>query len=157
MKELNSARFSSLMSGLIRKLNLLNKDQKVCYGLTLPQCGAIETLDRMGMQPMNELSRQMGVTISTMTRIVDILVRDGFLLRQESPEDRRKVCIDLTKSGRVMAGKLKKCATEYSAAIFNRIPEEKRETVFESFELVIDAIESITTRCCPAGSADDEK
>jgi DNA-binding MarR family transcriptional regulator len=157
MKELSGVRFSSLMSGLIRKLNLLNKDQKVCYGLTLPQCGAIETLDRMGMQPMNELSRQMGVTVSTMTRIVDILVRDGFLLRQENPEDRRKVCIDLTESGRVMAGKLQKCATEYSAAIFNRIPEEKREEVFESLELVIEAIESINTRCCPVDNTNDGK
>jgi MarR family 2-MHQ and catechol resistance regulon transcriptional repressor len=157
MKELNSARFSSLMSGLIRKLNLLNKDQKVCYGLTLPQCGAIETLGRMGMQPMNELSRQMGVTISTTTRIVDILVRDGFLLRQENSEDRRKVCIDLTESGRVMAGKLQKCATDYAAAIFSRIPEEKREAVFESLEIVLDAIESINARCCPAGSTNDRK
>lgn len=157
MKDLSSARFSSLMSGLIRKLNLLNKDQKVCYGLTLPQCGAIETLARMGMQPMNELSRQMGVTISTMTRIVDILVRDGFLVRQENPGDRRKVCIDLTESGRVMAGKLNKCATDYSAAIFNRIPEEKREAVFESLELVIKAIESLDTRCCSTGTTAEGK
>ena len=92
-----------------------------------------------------------------MTRIVDILVRDGFLLRQENPEDRRKVCIDLTESGRVMAGKLQKCATEYSAAIFNRIPEEKREEVFESLELVIEAIESINTRCCPVDNTNDGK
>ncbi|MCP5107100.1 MAG: MarR family transcriptional regulator [bacterium] len=147
-KESNEAKFSSLMSGLIRKLNLLNKDQKVCYGLTLPQCGAIEALDRKGLLPMNELSQQMGVTISTMTRIVNILVRDGYIAREENPEDRRKVCIQLTESGRSMADKLKKCSTDYSRAILNTIPGEKREQVFESLELLIGAIESINTKCC---------
>lgn len=147
--ESSNARFSTLMSGLIRKLNLLNKDQKVCYGLTLPQCGIIETLDRNGMQPMNELSRRMGVTISTMTRLVNILVRDDLVGRKESPDDRRKVCIDLTESGRVMAGKLQKCSTGYSEAIFNRIPGAKREQVLESLEMLTNAIESINTKCCP--------
>ena len=147
--ESESARFSTLMSGLIRKLNLLNKDQKVCYGLTLPQCGAIETLALNGKQPMNELSRQMGVTISTMTRIVNILVRDGLVAREESPDDRRKVCIVLTESGGVMAGKLQKCSTDYSSAIFSRIPGAKREQVLESLELLIDSIETINTKCCP--------
>ena len=147
--ESESAKFSMLMSGLIRKLNLLNKDQKVCYGLTLPQCGAIETLALNGKQPMNELSRQMGVTISTMTRIVNILVRDGLVAREESPDDRRKVCIVLTESGGVMAGKLQKCSTDYSSAIFSRIPGAKREQVLESLELLIDSIETINTKCCP--------
>jgi len=155
--ESGSARFSTLMSGLIRKLNLLNKDQKVCYGLTLPQCGAIETLALNGMQPMNELSRQMGVTISTMTRIVNILVRDGLVAREESPDDRRKVCIDLTESGRSMAGKLQKCSTDYSAAIFSLIPGAKREQVLESLELLIDSIESINTKCCPAAQGPSKK
>lgn len=146
--ESRNARFSTLMSGLIRKLNLLNKDQKVCYGLTLPQCGAIESLDREGMQPMNELSRRMGVTISTMTRIVNILVRDGLVTRKENPDDRRKVCIDLTKSGMDMAGKLRKCSTDYSAVIFSRIPESKRDQVLDSLEQLTSAIESLDTKCC---------
>jgi DNA-binding MarR family transcriptional regulator len=141
-------KFTSLMTRLIRKLNLLNRDQKICYGLTLPQCGAIETLHRKGMLPMNDLSRQMGVTISTMTRIVDILVRDNIVTRRENPGDRRKVCIDLTENGQTLAKKLQKCSLDYSKTIFDRIPEEEREKVCEALELLNNAVESIGLKCC---------
>lgn len=147
-KPFSYSAFSTMMSRLIRKLNVLNRDQKVCYGLTLPQCGAIETLSRKGMLPMKELSRQMGVTISTMTRVIDILVRDGLVTRKENPDDRRKVCIDLTGKGRTMASKLKKCSLDYSMAIFKKIPEEERQKVFEALELLNKAIEAANAKCC---------
>lgn len=150
MKEDNGgyAEFSSVMTRLIRKLNLLNRDQKVCYGLTLPQCGAIETLHREGMLPMNDLSRQMGVTISTMTRIVDILVRDNLVIRRESTGDRRKVCIHLTENGQALASRLQKCSLDYSRAIFERIPEDDRQKVLETLEILNNAIESTSSKCC---------
>ena len=150
MKEDNAgyAEFSSMMTRLIRKLNLLNRDQKVCYGLTLPQCGAIETLHRKGMLPMNDLSRQMGVTISTMTRIVDILVRDNIVSRRENTTDRRKVCIDLTENGQILATKLQKCSLDYTGAIFERIPEEERQNVLAALDVLNNALEAISSKCC---------
>lgn len=140
--------FSTVMTRLIRKLNLLNRDQKVCYGLTLPQCGTIETLHRKGMLPMNDLSRQLGVTISTMTRIVDILVRDNIVTRRENTADRRKVCIDLTENGQIMAAKLQKCSLDYTRAIFDRIPESERQYVLTALEALNNAIESMNSKCC---------
>ncbi len=145
--ESSDTRFAALMSRLIRRLNLLNRDQKVCYGLTLPQCGAVETLNRKGMLPMKELSREMGVTISTMTRVIDILVRDGIVTRKENPDDRRKVCIDLTENGLTLASKLQKCSLDYSREILNLVPEVKQKKVLESLELLNRAIESMGKRC----------
>ena len=82
---------SSLIGQLVKKLNLLNREQKVCYGLTIPQCYTIETLGHKDQQTMKELSAGMGVSISTMTRVVDILVRNGILVRKGNPDDRREV------------------------------------------------------------------
>lgn len=146
--ESSDTRFAALMSRLIRRLNLLNRDQKVCYGLTLPQCGAVETLNRKGMLPMKDLSKEMGVTISTMTRVIDILVRDGIVTRKENPDDRRKVCIDLTENGRTLASKLQKCSLDYSREILNLVPETKQKKVLDSLELLNRAIESMDERCC---------
>ena len=101
MKRLNPnpGGYSLLMGQLVRKLNLLNKDQRVCYGLTIPQCYTIEILDQKGQLPMSLLSGELGTAISTVTRVVDVLVRDGLILRCENPDDRRKVCVKLSEKG----------------------------------------------------------
>jgi DNA-binding MarR family transcriptional regulator len=140
--------FSRLTVQLFHKLNLLNRDQKVCYGITLSQCCAIETLEQTGLLSMKQLSHHQGVTLSTMTRIVDVLVRDGVLQRVSNPGDRRKVCIRLTESGKELAGKLKKCTEAYTKEILDQVPGEKRSQVIESVDLLIKAIEAVNPKCC---------
>jgi len=147
-KNSNESKFSHLVTELFRKLNLLNRDQKVCYGITLSQCCAIEILDQKGLLSMNDLSQSQGVTISTMTRVVDVLVRDNVLQRTGSPKDRRKVCIKLTSKGEELAKRLQKCTRMYTKDILDKIPEDKRGQVVESIELLINAIKSSNPRCC---------
>jgi len=148
INESNEVRFSRLVVQLFRKLNLLNRDQKVCYGMTLSQCCAIENLEPGEPLTMNELSHYQGVTLSTMTRIVDVLVRDEVFQRVNSPGDRRKVCIELTKKGKTLAEKLKQCTEDYTKAILDQIPGNQRSQVIESMELLIKAIESVNPKCC---------
>jgi DNA-binding MarR family transcriptional regulator len=148
MIQSNEEKFSRLVGELFRKLNLLNRDQKVCYGITLSQCCAIETLEQRGLLSMNELSQCQGVTLSTMTRVVDVLVRDGVVRRESSPGDRRKVCIELTKDGKNLAKKLKKCTEAYTKEILDQIPVNMQDQVVDSVELLIRAIESVNPRCC---------
>ena len=135
MIQSNEKKFSRLVGELFRKLNLLNRDQKVCYGITLSQCCTIESLDQ-------------GVTLSTMTRVVDVLVRDGVVRRESSPGDRRKVCIGLTEEGKNLARKLKKCTEAYTKEILEQIPENRQGQVVESVELLIKAIEFVNPKCC---------
>lgn len=140
--------YSSLIGQLIRKLNVLNREQKVCYGLTLSQCYTIETLGQRGNRNMKELSHDMGVSISSMTRVVDVLVRDDILTRQENPNDRREVRITLTEKGLDLFAKLKQCSETYSKAILDLIPREKRQMVLKSLELTIEAINQVKLTCC---------
>ena len=147
-KETDEEKFSRLVTELFRKLNLLNRDQKVCYGITLSQCCAIEILDQKGLLSMNSLSQSQGVTISTMTRVVDVLVRDDVLQRSGSPKDRRKVCIELTGKGKNLAKQLQKCTRAYTKEILDKIPADKQSQVVESIELLINAIESTNPKCC---------
>jgi DNA-binding MarR family transcriptional regulator len=148
MKQKKDHRFSQLIGRLIRQLNLLNRDQKICYGVTLSQCYVLETLEQRGKLTMNELSLEQGVTVSTMTRIVDVLVRDSIVLRDVSPGDRRKVYIELTGKGKELAGKLKVCTEDFAWELLKTVPEEKREQMVESMELLSKAIEHINHKCC---------
>lgn len=49
---------------------------------------------------MNQLSERMSLARSTMTRVVDTLVRDGILERVRDREDRRLVEVQLTEKGK---------------------------------------------------------
>ena len=118
--------FSLLITRLMRKLSLLERDEKVCLGLTISQCYTIEALARNGELSMKELSGEMGLAMSTMTRILDVLVREGFVSRGNSETDRRVVCVKLTTKGRNTAGRLKRCADNYLGTIFEGIPRKER-------------------------------
>ncbi|TET07758.1 MarR family transcriptional regulator [Candidatus Aerophobetes bacterium] len=133
--------FSLLISQLIRKLNLLERDEKVCLGVTISQCYTIETLARKDKLSMKELSQEMGVAVSTMTRILDVLVRDGLAKRENNPKDRRSVYVQLTAKGKNLASKLKGCTEDYLRAIFERIPNKKQEEIIESLDILLKAIE----------------
>jgi DNA-binding MarR family transcriptional regulator len=135
--------FSTLIARLIRNLSLLERDEKVCCGTTMSQCYTIETLAQKGTLSMNELSQHMGVTVSTMTRVVDVLVRDEVVSRSSSPRDRRKVCIGLTDKGNGLARQLEGCSDEYSKQILNQVPSEHRGGVLKSLRLIADAIDKV--------------
>jgi DNA-binding MarR family transcriptional regulator len=97
---------------------------------------------------MNELSRDMGVTISTMTRAVDVLVRNDIVIRKENPKDRRQVFIELTEKGRDYHQKLKKCSEDTSKAILDQIPPQQRKNILNSLRLLVNAVDSCCQKCC---------
>jgi DNA-binding MarR family transcriptional regulator len=140
--------FSRLVGTLIRSLSLLDRDQKVCCGVTVSQCCTVETLAQRGTLSMNKLSEEMGVAISTMTRVVDILVRDGVVARKGGREDRRRVYVQLTDKGAQLALRLRSCADEYGKLILCQVPPEERRSVLKALSLLNDAINRVRRGDC---------
>jgi DNA-binding MarR family transcriptional regulator len=135
--------FAGLIGRLVRNLNVLDRDQTVCCGTTVSQCYTIEALARRGNLSMNQLSQEVGVTTSTMTRVVDVLVRDGAVRRKRNPEDRREVRIELTGKGSELARGLTRCVDEYAKRVLGRIDAAERKRVLSSLRLLADALEEV--------------
>ncbi|NQT19915.1 MAG: MarR family transcriptional regulator [Planctomycetes bacterium] len=133
--------FSFLLSKLIRKLILLERSEKVCAGETISQCYTIEALARSGEMSITQLRKEMGASSSTMTRVLDILVRKGLVTKRNSAEDRRNVFVKLTAKGLNLAGKLEQRSEEYLAMLFGRIPSHKRKPVNESLAILLSVVE----------------
>jgi MarR family transcriptional regulator, organic hydroperoxide resistance regulator len=140
--------FRGLIGRLVRGLNLLDWNTKSCCGTTTSQCYTIETLARGGTLAMNELSQEMGVSVSTMTRVVGILVRNGVVKRKTLPEDRRRVYVELTAEGRGISVRLNHCADEYSKGILKRLPAGRRKDVLMSLRLLADAVDEVRAGGC---------
>jgi MarR family transcriptional regulator, organic hydroperoxide resistance regulator len=140
--------FRGLIGRLVRGLNLLDWSTKSCCGITTSQCYTIETLSRGGALAMRELSEQMGVSVSTMTRVVEILVRNGVVRRKTLPGDRRRVYVELTPVGRDISVRLNRCADEYSKQILKRLPAGCRKDVLRSLGLLADTVDRVKAEDC---------
>lgn len=70
------------------------------FGITLPQFDVLAELEYLARPlTMTELSKRLMVSNGNVTGVVDRLVREGFVERRPSPEDRRVQFISLTDSG----------------------------------------------------------
>jgi DNA-binding MarR family transcriptional regulator len=77
-----------LMASHAPELNLID--------LTMSQHKALYVVLAAGHLRMSELAARLGVTSSTATGVVDGLVAQGMLARQDDPADRRQVVVTAT-------------------------------------------------------------
>lgn len=70
------------------------------FGITLPQFDVLAELEYLDRPlTMTELSRRLMVSNGNVTGVVDRLVREGYVERRPSTEDRRVQLISLTPGG----------------------------------------------------------
>ena len=69
-------------------------------GLSTAQMHAVEIIGHHEKLRMKELAEKMGITTGTLTVMVDRLERNGLVVRQTHPTDRRSFVITLTEHGR---------------------------------------------------------
>jgi DNA-binding MarR family transcriptional regulator len=148
MKMMESVRkFTHLLDNLTMFFKLLNRDEKICYGLTWPQAYTVGTLFNNGPLTMSEMSGKLGVTLSTVTRILNILVRDGLISRNPGNMDRRQVTASLTEKGKDIAKKLIDCREKAIEGFLLSVPTEKRKNLVEAMETIRSALAG-TKFCC---------
>ena len=88
-----------LNSASIHLLRRISRDDGA-DGVTGARLSALSVLVYGGPQTLGSLARLEGVAPSTMTRIVDALVRDGLVGRTAVEGDRRAVRLTVTDDGR---------------------------------------------------------
>jgi DNA-binding MarR family transcriptional regulator len=114
----------------------------------MSQCVTLELLQQEGPKTVRDLAEGLGLDTSTVTRVVDVLVRDGLLTRaRDEKQDRRRVFVSLTESGHQLAKELEACADEYCERILVRIPRSRREDVLHALRVLVDAIDELPGGC----------
>jgi MarR family transcriptional regulator, organic hydroperoxide resistance regulator len=140
-------KLSVLLAKLIQQIIILDRNEKACQGVTLSQHYTIEALLRNRAMTMKELSREMNLATSTLTRIIDILVRDGLVKRKTKESDRRIVIVELTETGIEKADRLRECTRQFWKNILHEIPENKKPDLAEQVQLLLEAMRKIDGSC----------
>lgn len=133
---------------MVRVFQLFERDQITVFGFTSSQCYCLLEIFKADGLTMNELSDKMNLNTSTMTRVVDKLVRDGYITRSRDEEDRRIVFVRLTAKGEESAVKLNESINEYYRKIINHLPDGRVEEVLGAVSLLINAFEKANPHCC---------
>lgn len=135
-----------LLRILVRDLGILEKSDASCCGISIAQCHAIVEIGRRGKITLVELADLLGLDKSTMSRTINNLVEADLVLRELDMENRRYVIIQLTDNGRTVFKNTEENMNSYFQSVFSSIPEDKRNQVLESLQLLTSAVEA-SRRC----------
>jgi DNA-binding MarR family transcriptional regulator len=139
-----SSIFRQTLAHVYQRFNALQRGEKRCFGVSMSQCVTLETLHQRGPCGVRELAQALGIEQSTVSRVVDVLVRDGLVRRaRDEAGDRRRVFVSLTARGRNLARRLERCADAYTERILARIPVDRRPEVLGALELLVAALDEL--------------
>jgi len=149
-----SKRAYQAFTQLSRRVNWLMRQQLSACPITVQQCYALESL-MDGPKSMNALASDVAVHQSTLTRIVEKLEKQGFVVRTRKPDNQRMVEVQLTATGRLTYRQLYDGALQTITNLLDQVPEERQEDLvvaMETFLAVIDpekrAFRELLQTCC---------
>jgi DNA-binding MarR family transcriptional regulator len=91
---------------------------------------------------MSDLARHQAVSLPTVSKSIDALVRRGFIERCVDPIDRRQTLVRLTPAGERKMADVRRRAEEFVARKLNVLSSEERAQVVTATDLLTRIIES---------------
>lgn len=104
-----------------------------CDNLTMPEFIALDKVSRTPDCPVQEVGCSLGFTKSGATRIVNRLVRKGYVEKKRSTEDARICCVEITTKGKQV---LESANTRYTE-LFNNLVSKMSGHSFSDIVAVV--------------------
>jgi DNA-binding MarR family transcriptional regulator len=98
-------------------------------GLSPVQLRALTALRQLGEANLAQLAEEMGVTVSTTSRLVDRLVTADWVHRSPSPHNRREISLTLTEGGKRLLRRYDRRRVELLRECLQRVPAERQDAV----------------------------
>ncbi len=142
----HSEDIGELMGGVLKSATLLNKEIGAHFGMSSARILTLLAFTEKEIMRMSELSEEMSLTTSTSTRMIDNLVKEGFVERGCDKFDRRLVTVGLTGSGKKIAKDIKAFRERYFDSIKDEVKEIGEEEMITSLKALIDAFGNFRSR-----------
>ncbi len=110
-------------------------------GGTPPQGRMLVTLLRRGTVTQAEFGRCLGLEKSWVSRSVDKLVQQGWVLRNTLESDRRSVQLQLTEGGKLAAREVEARMNAHAHGVLQTLPEDSRERLIAALRELRDALQ----------------
>jgi DNA-binding MarR family transcriptional regulator len=94
----------------------------------------------------SDLARALGVRLPTLTQLADGLVTRGWIERHDDPDDRRRVRLGLTDSGRQVYRSARECAEARMARILDHIEPSEGKALVRGLEALRGALREMAAQ-----------
>lgn len=104
--------------------------------ISMPQLRCLHLIAGAGELRMSKLVAQLGVSISTVSGLVDRLVDHGFVSRHDDPNDRRQVVLSPTSAGIEFLDRMRELSNAQFRGLIELLAPEELRTVRRSIEIL---------------------
>jgi DNA-binding MarR family transcriptional regulator len=125
---------------LMHSGELYTKELNKNYQISVPQLNCLMSLNKNGPLPLTQISKQILVSSSTLTGIIDRLEQKGLVRRIRTMSDRRVIMIELTEQGKTVALSAPPPIKQDMLDGLKNMPENKLKKISESLDLLTDMI-----------------
>ncbi len=109
---------------IIRELN-----KKKITGLVPSHGGIMSTLFKKDRVPMKEIAERIGRDKSTVTALVNKLMRAGYVVKEKDPDDNRITYLCVTAKGRSLESDFDEISQRLIATAFRGFSQKERENI----------------------------
>ena len=104
----------------------------------MSQIGALFRLFHKGNSAVSDIGDELGVTTAAVSQMLDRLVQQGLILRNEDPNDRRMKQIVLTDKGRLTLQEIFYARQSWLINLASALSESEKEQVVTALNVLID-------------------
>ena len=121
---------------LLRSLASSHAPEFLEIGVTMSQAKVLYLLGVSGEMYMSELVTRLGVSLSTVSGLVDRIVDQGLATRRDDPVDRRQVVVALTDRGTAFIDHFRELGATQMRELLAHVPDDDLANVSQTLSIL---------------------
>jgi DNA-binding MarR family transcriptional regulator len=130
---------------LVEQLSATHPPEFPDPGVTMAQMRVLMLLGVIGETRMSDLAPQLGISLSTLSSLVDRLVDAGFVTRRTDARDRRSVLVSLAPAGTDLLDSFQELGVDHLRKLLVHLSSSEIETVNQAIDVLVTAARRMTT------------
>ena len=148
-----AAAVESVIAGyddLMRSLAEIHAPEFLEIAVTMPQAKVLYLLGAVGDLHMSDLVARLGVSLSTVSGLVDRIVDQGLATRRDDPADRRQVVVALTAQGAAFLDRFRDIGAGQMRDLLARVTDDELDVIRTSLSILSRAADQASAATRPS-------
>lgn len=141
------------VADLVRVYQFRDRDRVCCHDVSVTQCYALETLVEHGPMRLSALAERLFLDKSTTSRVVNTLVRKGYVEQRADATDGRAMLLVATRRGDRLCTRISTDLVEQQRQLLGDLAPEIRAAVVQVVQRLAQAADArfrsgVAGTCC---------